>query len=367
MELRKSFVQDPKEWNALLSHEVGGHILQSWEWGQFKERYGWKAAYLSWRDSQNQAKALALVLKRTIASRFSILYCPRGPILDWSDTELSSKILSELSTYAKSENAIFLKIDPHLVLETGPPESPASSTDQDGPLVTQQLQTLGWRPSSEQIQFQNTMVLDLRTSEDNLLKKMKQKTRYNIRLASRKNVKVRKGEAEDLDLLYQMYAETAVRDRFTIRDPVYYQDAWGKFLEVQMAQPFIAEVDGAPIAGIIVFQFGETATYMYGMSRALHRDKMPNHLLQWEAIKWAKSLGCKTYDFWGAPDHFKADDPMWGVYRFKGGFGAKIVRLVGAWDYPVRPIFYRLYSVILPRILKIMRIQGRAQTRQTLD
>jgi lipid II:glycine glycyltransferase (peptidoglycan interpeptide bridge formation enzyme) len=233
--------------------------------------------------------------------------------------------------------------------------------------IEQELETLGWQTSTGQIQFRNTMILDLNDSEEAILAGMKQKTRYNIRLASRRGVTVRKGGSEDLELLYQMYAETAVRDRFTIRDPAYYKDAWGTFFDNQMAQPFIADVNGNPIAGIIVFRFGSVATYMYGMSSSLHREKMPNHLLQWEAIKWAMSKGCNTYDFWGAPDDLVKEDRMWGVYRFKSGFGAKFLRLIGAWDFPARPTLYLLYAFLLPKILGGMRFLGRRQTRASLD
>jgi peptidoglycan pentaglycine glycine transferase (the first glycine) len=106
---------------------------------------------------------------------------------------------------------------------------------------------------------------------------------------------------------------------------------------------------------------------MYGMSRPIHREKMPNHLLQWEAIRWAKAQGCSIYDFWGAPDDFKSADPMWGVFRFKEGFGAQIVRTIGAWDYASRPILYRLYAVALPKILALMRKLGRVKTMHSLD
>jgi lipid II:glycine glycyltransferase (peptidoglycan interpeptide bridge formation enzyme) len=365
MELTKSNALDPQEWNQELIKFETNHFLQSWQWGQFKGRFGWEPFYFIWRDSDEQIKALALILKRTIASGFSVLYCPHGPILDWSDNQVSSKIIADLSRLAYSEKAIFIKIDPHLSIEKV--ASIETNSAHEGTRLKEQLADLGWRFSPEQIQFKNTMVLNLDLSEEELLKQMKQKTRYNIRLASRREVHIRKGGVEDLDLLYRIYGETSIRDGFAIREPTYYQDAWGMFMNANMAQPFIAEVEGDPVAGIIVFRFGDVATYMYGMSRAVHREKMPNYLLQWKAIKWAKSVGCRTYDFWGAPDEVNEGDPLWGVYRFKAGFGAQLLRMVGAWDFPNRPILYWLYSILLPRILGLMRIRGRAQTRSSLD
>jgi peptidoglycan pentaglycine glycine transferase (the first glycine) len=366
MDLQFVKIENPQQWNTCLNQDLNGHFLQSWEWGQFKGRFGWTPHYLAWKNDHDQIKAAALVLKRFFSSYFSILYCPRGPSLDWSDKPICSSVLSDLQTFANSEGSIFLKIDPDVAL--GEEKSIALDGLQGlGKKVTEQLREFTWRPSAEQIQFRNSMLLDLRPSEDELLSRMKQKTRYNVRLASRRGVTVRKGDHADLELLYRLYAETSLRDRFTIRESAYYQDAWGSFIKAGMAQPFIAEVNGEPVAAIVIFHFGKRAIYMYGMSRDLHREKMPNHLLQWEAIMWAKSRGYTLYDFWGAPDNFTEEDPMWGVYRFKKGYGAEVLRTIGAWDYIAKPMLYKLYSIVLPRILAMMRLRGRALTSQSLQ
>jgi peptidoglycan pentaglycine glycine transferase (the first glycine) len=367
MQLQLSRIDDATSWNQLLCQELDGRLLQSWEWGQFKERYGWKADYLSWKNDRGEVVAAALLLKRTVLSRFSILYCPRGPILAWSNEELRSTILSELQKHAASEGTIFIKIDPDIVLGSVQPDPSHATWNHLGEQIASNMKQLGWRPSDEQIQFRNSMYLDLKPSIDELLNGMKPKTRYNIRLAKRRGVIVRRGGYQDLDLLYRMYAVTSLRDGFTIRDQAYYQDAWGTFMKSGMAQPFLAEVDGEPVGGIIIFHYGKMAIYMYGMSLEVHREKMPNHILQWEAIKWAKEMGYAIYDFWGAPDTFTEEDPMWGVYRFKSGFGAEVVRTLGAWDHVQRPVLYKTYSVILPKILTMMRRRGRTLTSQSLE
>ena len=160
-----------------------------------------------------------------------------------------------------------------------------------------------------------------------------------------------------------MYAETATRDRFVIRPEPYYQDAWGTFIDAGLAQPLIAEVAGEPVAMVIIFAFAGRAWYMYGASRALHREKMPNHLLQWEAIRWAQERGCITYDMWGAPDVLDESDPLWGVYRFKRGFGGELVQHIGAWDFPASRLGYWLYTVVMPQVLVMMRFQYRQRLR----
>jgi lipid II:glycine glycyltransferase (peptidoglycan interpeptide bridge formation enzyme) len=254
-----------------------------------------------------------------------------------------------------------------VVLGYGIPGEPDAENIASGQSITDDLIEAGWRESSEQIQFRNTLILDIRNTEETLLAGMKQKTRYNIRLASRRGVSVRSGTVEDFDLLYQMYAETSVRDGFVIRKPEYYRDAWGAFIDAGLAQPFIATVEEQPVAALIAFRFGEVASFLYGMSRSVHREKMPNHLLQWEAIRWAVEQGCTEYDLWGAPDRLHPGDPMWGVYRFKRGFGARLVRTIGAWDFPVRGTMYWLYSIVKPWLMSVLRTRGRAQTRLLLE
>jgi lipid II:glycine glycyltransferase (peptidoglycan interpeptide bridge formation enzyme) len=133
-----------------------------------------------------------------------------------------------------------------------------------------------------------------------------------------------------------------------------------------MAQPLIAEVEGEPVGAVMVFHFARRAWYLYGMSTELHREKMPNYLLQWEAIRYARQQGCICYDLWGAPDEFTETDPLWGVYRFKEGLGGQVVRHIGAWDLPLRPTIYRLYTRTLPHMLNLMRRRGRQQNQSEL-
>ena len=134
-----------------------------------------------------------------------------------------------------------------------------------------------------------------------------------------------------------------------------------------LAEPLIADVNNEPVAAIFVFYFAGCAYYFYGMSRNLHREKMPSYLLQWEAIKRARAKGCTVYDLWGAPDVFDESDSMWGVYRFKEGLGGKVVRTLGAWDFAPSPLWYKMYSEIIPRVLDLMRSRGKSKTKQSLE
>ena len=213
-----------------------------------------------------------------------------------------------------------------------------------------------------------------------MLARMKQKTRYNVRLAEKKGVTVRSGTVADLPMLYKMYAETSVRDGFVIRDEGYYQTVWTTFMQSSIvhspssiahrppsALPLIAEVDNEPVAAIFLFSFAGRAYYVYGMSRDAHRAKMPSYLLQWEAMKRAKTAGCMTYDLWGAPDEFNESDSLWGVFRFKEGLGGEVMRTLGAYDFAPNKMLYRLYTEMMPRVLNLMRWRGKARVRGMLD
>jgi lipid II:glycine glycyltransferase (peptidoglycan interpeptide bridge formation enzyme) len=349
-------VADPRQWDDVLLRLPNPHVLQTWEWGAFKERQGWRAIHYLWEMEGTPCAAALALLRRPVRLPLGVMYVPKGPLLPWDDDSLLQNVLADLETAARRAGAVFLKIDPDV--EENTPE---------GETVTAILRARGWRPSGEQVQFRNTLLLELTLSPDDLLARMKPKWRYNIRLAGRKGVTVRPGTVEDLPLLYRMYRETSVRDRFVIRPEEYYRDAWGSFINAGLAQPLIAEVGNEPVAMVILFRFGQRVWYMYGASRSMYREYMPNHLLQWEAIRWAQAQGCTVYDLWGAPERPDESDPMWGVYRFKAGFGARPVRYIGAWDFPVHRTLYDLYTVLTPRVLALMRWRYWRRIRRCAD
>jgi lipid II:glycine glycyltransferase (peptidoglycan interpeptide bridge formation enzyme) len=388
----------PTFWNALIARLPNPHFLQTYQWGQVKARYGWEPLYLVWDEKQcsvfsnqlsvnevrdtQQIKAAAMVLKKMViaggmAARLCLLYCPKGPNLDWNDLPLRKRVLDDLQRFARQQGGIFLKLDPDVVLGKGVPATETEIREPGGEAVRAELLRRGWRYSEEQIQFKNTVLLEVGTSEEEMLARMKQKTRYNVRLAAKKGVTVRAGTEADWPMLYKMYAETSVRDGFVIRDENYYQTVWGLFQskipcghnvqnpksKIPLAEPLIAEVEAEPVAAVFLFVFAGRAYYVYGMSREAHRDKMPNYLLQWEAMKWARARGCSVYDLWGAPDVFDERDSMWGVFRFKEGLGGQVARTLGAWDFVPNPLWYAMYTKVAPMILDVMRSFGRSRAR----
>ena len=356
-------------WNSELAKFDGTHFLQSKDWGEFKQEYGWEVIQKVWRDEAGKILAMAQILKKKVSLGnirlpYSILYLPRGPVMDFRDTHLFTRVVKDLMRIAKEEKAIQFKIEPELIV----PQPLRNSIDAASDLSegVKILLTNGWKLSDQNVQFKNTALLSLDGNETDWLARMKQKTRYNLRLSQRKGVLVQRTSTTDLRTFYQMYAETSLRDNFTIRNQAYYESVWNRFLAAGKASAFLATFEGKPIAGLILFHSAKRAWYVYGMSSNEHRDLMPNYLLQWEAMRYAKSLGCTEYDLWGAPDQLIETDPMWGVYRFKEGLGATPVFTSGSWDYTPYPLLYNLYTKILPGVLNWMRRRGKKQVQQSL-
>ncbi len=364
MQLQPITITDRSQWNAALAPMPYAHVLQTWEWGDFKaQTTGWTPRRIAYMY-QGAAVAMAQVLTRQ-AGPFKIMYLPKGPALDYSNPDLRLSVLRSLIHLAKDQQAIFVKIDPDVVCGAGVPGETGAEEIPLGHQIAAEWSTLGLRFSPDQVQFRNSVIIDLRQDEETILAAMKQKTRYNVRLSSRRGVATRLGTVDDLDLLYRLYVETARRDNFVIRPLDYYRQAWGDFMKAGLAQPIIAEVGGQAVAHVIIFGFGKRAWYFYGASSNAAREHMPTYLLQWEAIRWARAQKMQVYDFWGAPDDFHdQSDPLAGVFRFKEGFGGTVVRRIGAWDYPARPRLYTLYTRVMPAVLEVMRGIGRRRLKR---
>lgn len=326
-------------WNQAVASLPTGHILQSYEWGELKAQVGWRPLRLL-IESQGLAKGAALVLRRRLPlPGLSIMYVPKGPCFLPGETEPLRVLLRHLKALAREQGALFIKVDPDL-------------TSEDIWSISV-LEEEGFRPSQEQIQLRNTLIVDLRPSEQDLMARMNQSTRRNISLAVRHGVEVVQGETADIPLFYDLYKETARRDGFILRSYEYYDHLWRLFLERGMARAFLARWREQVLAGCLVLIFGGKAWYMLGASRSQMREVRPNHLLQWEAMRWAKSNGAESYDMWGLPDVLEPGQPMWGLYQFKRGFGGEVRRWIGAYDYVARPKWRALWDRVLPLYLRL--------------
>ncbi len=340
-------VIDAAAWDAAVAAS-GGHLLQTWAWGELKSRFGWSAARLA------VGQAGAQVLFRA-AGPVTVAYVPRGPFGCDGDPLRWASVLAAVHAESRRRRAIFLKVEPAL-----PDDANSRAL----------LRRLGLGESGQRVQPASTIVVDLTAAPAEMLARMKPKWRYNIGLAARRGVTVRAGGLDDVPAWYDLMVATGRRDGFAVHSEEYYrQFLW---LMGPMARLLLAEHEGALLGGIVATAFAGQGIYMYGASADEGRNLMPNHLLQWEAMQWARQAGCATYDLWGIPDEAgraageangEGDDgtaALTGVYRFKGGFGGRVARSAGAWDRVYSPPLYWLYERVLGWVRGHRRARDRA-------
>jgi len=314
------------DWNQFLSSHPNTHLLQTGEWGELKSAFGWKAVRIITRNTGVQ------ILFRKLSLGFTIGYVPKANI--------EQSLSQEIDSVCKHNHAIFLKLEP--------------DSWNDSPLPAGE--GLGVRESPHNIQPPHTIIIDIKGNDDEILARMKQKTRYNIRLAEKKGVTVRAWD--DIESFHKMMLVTGGRDGFGVHSLEYYRRAYQLFHPKQMGEILVAEYEGKPLAALFVAKNGNRAYYLYGASTDEERNRMPTYLLQWEAMKWAKARGCEEYDLWGVPDEDEATleanfetrhNGLWGVYRFKRGFGGELKRAVQAMDRVYNPLLYWAYLVWMKR------------------
>lgn len=313
-------------------------MLQSWEWGDFKAAYGWRPLRLLFSD-QHRTLAVASVLLRRVGP-LSMCYVPKGPVVDYLQPDIASPVLNGVLRAARRQRSIYVKIDPDI---------PVGDV-----AALALLQKHGFQPG-ESIQRPNTMLLDISGSEDEVMGRMKPKWRYNIRLAERKGVQLVPAGPDDFADFYRVYRETGERDKFIVRPYDYCRLEWQTFLDAGLASFWLAKYEGQTLAGIMPFALGKRMWYFFGASGNQHRNLMPNHLLQWRAIQWGRERGCSEYDMWGIPDILEEGQPLWGVYLFKQGFGAQVVRWAGARDAVLRPALYAGWTRGVPAYMRLVR------------
>ncbi len=319
-------------------------FLQSGFWAEFKAAHSWKPYRFAVRYAAGgrSGQAECSVLVRTF--RFGALaYCPMGidipvRISDADTAGVSLDEYTELLIQAARCIKAFLPAGT-LCLRFDPPLD-FTSLEAKNAYTARLSRTPRIAVAPAAVQPPDTVLLDLRLSEEALLQNMKPKWRYNIRLAQKKGVSVRVGTASDIDIFYRLYEITARRDNIAIHDKAYYRDLLCRAEEhagsgeTPRVSLYIAEYENEPIAAIITLFCRREAVYLYGASSNAHRNVMPAYLLQWTAIRDAKAYGSRTYDFYGIPPDSDEHHPMHGLYRFKTGFGGAVVHRPGSIDVP---------------------------------
>jgi lipid II:glycine glycyltransferase (peptidoglycan interpeptide bridge formation enzyme) len=314
------------DWNKFLINHPEAHLLQLGEWGELKKDFGWKPV----RIIQNEVGAQ--ILFRRLPLGLTIGYMPK-PVFSGQWSVVSEQFWREVDSACRQNHAIFLKIEPDSWSEE---------------FI---LHNSSFILSPHNIQPPRTITISIKEDEEKILAKMKPKCRYNIRLAEKKGITIRAWD--DIPAFHEMMTVTGGRDNFGVHSKEYYQRAYELFHPKGTCELLVAEYEGKPLASLMVFANGKRAWYVYGASNDHERNRMPTYLLQWQAIHWAKSRGCEEYDLWGVPDeneetleaNFESrHDGLWGVYRFKRGFGGAVKRAAQALDRVYNPLLYWLYT-----------------------
>ena len=322
------------EWNKFLENHPKAHLLQMGEWGELKKDFGWKPVrfVLAQPPAGNNEVGCQIIFRR-LPLGLTLGYMPK-PVGSKLWAEGGEQFWKEVDSICKKNRAIFLKIEPDAW---------------DNQFIIHHSRE-AFIISPHNIQPPRTITIDIKDSEETILARMKPKCRYNIRLAEKKGVTVRAWD--DISAFHEMMTVTGGRDKFGVHSKEYYQHAFDLFHPKGTCELLVAEYEGKPLASLMVFSNAKRAWYVYGASNDQERNRMPTYLLQWEAIRWAKARGCEEYDLWGVPDedeetleaNFESrHDGLWGVYRFKRGFGGQLKRAAQALDRVYNPLLYWAY------------------------
>lgn len=314
-----------KAYEDFVRNHPLGSIHQTSAWGEFQSQLPGRNKHwrLAVEDENGKIIATALIIRQALPLKKCWLYCPRGPLADYQHPEALKLLLQKIRDMAKHERAVFFRMDPPLLAE--------EKID---------WKHLGAQKAHAHYQPENTLILDLDRDEEELLKQMKPKGRYNIKVAQKNGVIVRKSSnsPEDIDAFYRLLQQTTSRDEFSGHQKKFYSDMLKTLGEKALL--YLAEYQEKIIAGIIVTHHNDTAIYYFGASGNEYRNVMAPYLLQWQAIKDAQKSRMKYYDFLGIAPENCPRHPWAGVTDFKLKFGGRRVDYQPAQEIPYQPFWY---------------------------
>lgn len=316
---------------------VVNHPLQSWEWGEFREKTGVKVIRRGLLKDNNIVDGFSLTIHKVPKVNFTIGYLPKG-------NKPTKEILEELKRIGKQEKCIFIQLEPNLKQEE---------------ILNFKFQKLNsLKPSFHPLFTKFTFVLDISKPEEELLKNMHSKTRYNIRVAQKHHVKVSENDSDQAFKRYlELTEETTTRQKFYAHTPTYHKTMWSVLraqsaklnsndLNKLTAHLLTAEFEKKILTTWILFVFHDTLYYPYGASSSENRNVMASNLIMWEAIKFGKKLGLRKFDMWGAlGENPNPKDPWIGFHKFKQGYGATLTEFVGSYDLVINPTMYQMYKL----------------------
>ncbi|MDE2025764.1 MAG: peptidoglycan bridge formation glycyltransferase FemA/FemB family protein [Patescibacteria group bacterium] len=316
---------EKNEYNKLTTHP-----LQAYEWGTFRNKTGVTVVRKGFFEKNKLTQTIQLTIHKIPHVPWTIGYFPKG-------TMPTKEMIDELKKIGKAYNCICIQLEPN------------SKHDED---VSQRLSAVGLIPSAHPLFTKYTFMLDLTKSEEDLLKQMHPKTRYNVRVAQKHSVSVQEETSEDAFQAYlNLSEETTKRQGFFAHTPLYHRLMW-KTLQANAekntlsAHLLIARYQNIPLTAWIVFVFHDSLYYPYGASSTQHRETMASNLMMWEAIRYGKKRGLKHFDMWGSlGESPNTSDPWYGFHRFKQGYGPQLVEFVGSYDLVINPLLYSCYKL----------------------
>lgn len=322
--------EDRDRWNAFVAAHEEGHFFQSWEWGELQVGLGASPVRIAALDGDRLVGAMLLLLFDTGTRVFS--FVPRGPVVDAGDEALAARFVEAAVEVSLAAGANLVRFEPQWAYT---------------PERAERFTARGFAIARQHIMPPRTMLVDLRPEPADLWAGFRSNTRNRVRLAEKLGVTVRAAEPDDLPVFVRLFEETNARHARRLGRVDQVLLAARHFGEREAMRLFLARGEGEDLAGICVFPFGRTATYLWGASSAAERARRlnPNQLLHWVAMQWARDRGCETYDLYGIPDFDEATleaqygartDGWWNLYRFKRGFGGRVHRHLGTYDFVPR-------------------------------
>lgn len=331
------FVTDEKskqEYEKFLQTHERCNFQQSTRWAKVKSN--WKNEIVLAEDNKGNIIGSLSILIRKIPIFGNIMYSSRGPVCDIHNEKVLAQLTEGAKELAKKYNAIVLKIEPDI-----------ESKDEEFRNIVERI---GYKIKDdaknfrEEIQPRYVFRLDIKgKTEDEVFANFHSKTRYNIRLATKKGVTIKEGTRDDLKDFHRIMVETGARDGFIIRSLEYFEKMYDELAPDHM-KLLMAYHEDKPISGVIPIMYGNKTWYLYGASSNEHRNLMPNYLLQWEMIKMAIARKSDIYDLRGVSGVVDENHPQYGLYRFKKGFGAEFTEFLGEMYIPFKPLKYNLYK-----------------------
>ncbi|MFH0749319.1 MAG: peptidoglycan bridge formation glycyltransferase FemA/FemB family protein [Candidatus Gottesmanbacteria bacterium] len=328
--IRPATMDDQKRWNPNIHHP-----LQTWEWGEFRKQMGVDVVRMIVQRDNKISGCWQMTFHKIPFSPFTIGYFPKGPMPD-------QFMIQELNKIGKQKNAIYIQLEPNIISNYELPARNASHSDVGGRTTNHEL-----LPSHHPLFTKYTFVLDLTKSEEELLKTMHNKTRYNIKVAEKHGVVVKEDNSKEaFDTYLKLNEDTLQRQGFYAHNKTYHETMWRNLSKSGIAKLWTASYQGTILATWILFVFEDTIYYPYGASSRVHREVMAPNLLLWEIVQWGKKNGYKKFDLWGAmgPDP-DPKDPWYGFHRFKEGYHPALIEFVGSFDLVINPFLYKLYCL----------------------